>query len=1305
MRRLAGALRPARVQSRCAIPHAELRTSPMRELARDRIIFAGVNTARRGPPVAPVAGTVRGTLGIAHLRGIARSSAGALAIAALLVCAAPAAARSLTDSLGEEIVNTSSDTPTAQLAGPPVVTAKRFEPSLAALPSLGLGSTASPEDDLAAALDALAAVSPDDTDGAKEAVGRALGILDGAGAPAVPGDRAYQGMPLLNWNMADRVKRVPAEGNVDVREVRFGDHAMLDTWLLDFEDASKPFTITWHISEVGSSFGGQLAPATLLRDERGQRPTQIGQHSVLTGLEQPNLFTGTSAKSRFHPGGAGEETRLTTQTLKVKMPPAHFVKAILDPNLKPGHETFAQILPAGDGRLARAEAAFGTDKAAAIAKLAEQAPESQIYRELGLLLGPEGQLTGSAADAATKATELRPLVGAMRSRDSLPAGVSGVPGADVDVVLMNNEAYVSRRSARLAPGAELKVGVTNLDGFAHRFEAVDLKGRERTLGADDWGAFQWSDLGDGVAVAAGASETVTLRPSDEAFSLWLGDPGMGDQASMTVDLDRGPRTQSLEVGGAGSLPLHQALDGDGRVWVTMEGSDELVRLSPTDGAISDGAPARFPLPGGLKDPSNPPPAGQTDALLGPADVAIDGRGMVWATLVAGNAIARLDPSKARPGSTEGIEIFKLEPCNNLCRRPLPPAVPGPLSREPLQLEVFEDGGGNTVAWFTEMAADRIGVIRVSPEGRKVNETHFGCGKGCLMPLGIALDGEGRVYFSEGISNRIGRLTLDTARPYTESAVAAIDHFDIPSEVEQFTPGAALCAGPPACPLPNPAKTSLPHSVQIDPRGRVWFTEEATDKVGYLDPAKAKPNTTDGMVEADGPVNDFKRSLAPADIAFDRAGQGFVSDEYGDQIASATVAADGKIEMRTAFRPVARNSFTDAPMLDDKGNLWFIESGAELVTRVTDVSAGAPRPARSPLLVADTSTGTLKAEGLREMDAVDLVVLRDGAEVDRADDIGLSGGGFETALAMRAGDRVQVTPKGQHAPRPFGFRVADLRATVGADGGVSGLARSGAEALADDVTISAGGKTATARIGSVDGAFSWNGGLDQATGGGTLSWTTGTVTARFRTVASFGKTGGGSAPPVATPSAGGSGSGPAGATAAAPAAPGSAPRTPAAGRRAAICSPTRWLTRTGSGGATRRALPLLGLDAAAVRGCLGRSAKRARSGRSERWTYPGALELRLTGGRVTEFTLLGARMRSAPDRAALGAGVTAFRRALGTLARDARGDLRGLVGLGPAGYGDVRLTQGRSGRVTRVTVALRTGRTLDATAKRLLRSVR
>src|SRR5688572_7662968 len=174
-------------------------------------------------------------MAIAHLRGIARAGAGVLAVAALLATAAPAAARSLTDSLGAEIPNTLSDTPTSQLVGAPVVLSKRAEPAEAFSPSLG--SSASPEDDLAEALDALAGA--DDAVAAQAAIGRARAILDGGGAPAVSDDRAYQGMPLLNWNLAERVKRVPAGGNVDVREVRFGDHALLDTWLLDFEDPTR----------------------------------------------------------------------------------------------------------------------------------------------------------------------------------------------------------------------------------------------------------------------------------------------------------------------------------------------------------------------------------------------------------------------------------------------------------------------------------------------------------------------------------------------------------------------------------------------------------------------------------------------------------------------------------------------------------------------------------------------------------------------------------------------------------------------------------------------------------------------------------------------------------------------------------------------------------------------------------------------------------------------------------------------------------------------------------------------------------
>ena len=77
------------------------------------------------------------------------------------------------------------------------------------------------------------------------------------------------------------------------------------------------------------------------------------------------------------------------------------------------------------------------------------------------------------------------------------------------------------------------------------------------------------------------------------------------------------------------------------------------------------------------------------------------------------------------------------------------------------------------------------------------------------------------------------------------------------------------------------------------------------------------------------------------------------------------------------------------------------------------------------------------------------------------------------------------------------------------------------------------------------------------------------------------------------------------------------------------------------------------------------------------------------------------LRSTPDRAGVGASLTAFRRALGSVARAGRG-YRAVVGVGTKDAADVRLTVSRSGKVTKVTVTLLRRSALDAAGKTLLR---
>jgi streptogramin lyase len=1224
-------------------------------------------------------------MGITHLRNFARV-AGALAIAAAIGAASPAlgAVPSANCQSSSMPANTCLGDPLA----PDAIIGR-------------LGSPASPEEDLSAALADLKA-APDAATAAR-ARGRALAIIVGSAGPLVGTDKtfldhkAYAGIPLLNTAAKPKVVPAPTEADpvptVDVREVRFGDHAILDTSMLQFEDMDAPFTINWHVTELGTTFGGVLAPAAAKAGG--------AQAAVWEPLGLPGLSMGTAVKNRFHPAGDIEETRLATQVFPVRMDaPSTLGGSILDPNLKPGAQTFAQIA-IGAAATDAGQPATPEPTLPTAAQVSEWSAVGQIYRDLSGLDPDNIDL-----DAAhTVGAQDGPVVPAMASRDTLPKPAAASPTADVNVQFANAEAYLDKRELRVAPGGSLTFSITNLDGIARHFDVRQLHNRPNigAQGVLSWGTFDSDVLGDGIDVAAGATETLTVTPAGDAFSLWVGDPNGGSQAAMAIALDRGPVKQSLELGLGPVKPLHEALDAAGNLWVTLANTDEVARLTPTSGSLSAPDPEVFPLPGGINDKANPPDPATALAgpVLGPGDVQVDGHGIVWVTLGVGNAIARIDPSKAKKGTTDGITVIPLQACTDVtCRRaPVPGAAATLLSRIPLQLRVYEDGGENTAIFFTEQASDAIGVLRVSPTGAKLNEAHIKCG--CLQPLGLALDPGGDIWFTEGSSNRLGRMTLNPAAPFAATG-HTIEHYDIPNAVCEAVPGQVpngdpACANPtgplPPLTLPNPALTTLPHSVAVDRKGRVWYTGEASERVGYLDPTKAENKTKKGFTDAPGPVNEFGRSLAPADLTVDADGTVFFSDEYGDQVASATVDGTGQIQTKFAFRPNARNSLTDSPLVDPQGNLWFLEAGANLITRISGVAAGVPLPSRSPLLVANTATGRVTGSGLStEISSLDVRVVRGSTVVAHADGVPVQGRSFDTTVPLRADDRVEFVPHGPHPPATFSFRVASLVAGASAGGRVAGSALTGSSPLADSVTIEAAGRTVTAKISADDGSFSWAG---PATGG-TVSWTAGSVSARFRTVTPFGL-----APTASIPVTGGATTPQPNPTPATAAPQQSATPQPPA------CTTARWLTRTGSGAKARRVLPLLDLSTADAQRCLGTPSARRRSGATERWTYRGAvaLELQLTNGRVSAFTLRGRGLRSAPDRAAVGSSLHSFRKALGRLARDGKRGYRAAVAIGSDRVGDVRLTVSASGRVTRVSATLKARAALDAAGRRLLGGAR
>jgi streptogramin lyase len=1225
-----------------------------------------------------------GGTGIRHFTHLARRAACALAVVAASLAGAASASAALTPGADCQAL------PARTCLGAPFAPGDQSAAVLA-----NLGSPTSPEEDLTQALSDLAGAP--DADAAAKARGRALAILEGSATPLAAGDeaflddKAYKGIALLGTQA--KIQEVPAgTTTVDVREVRFGDHALLDTSMLRFADMSTQFTIRWHVTELGTSFGGVLSPAAV-------PASGDAENAVLQPLGLPGLMMGTHQANRFNPGGLDEETRLATQVFTVGplTPSALVGGGILDPNIKAGHETFAQIA------VGAADAA-DPDVPATVADIAAESPARQLHDDLDAV---EPADPGFFDAAKAKGAQDGDLVGAMMSRDTLPKPAAASASADVSVQFANSEAYVSKRALRVAPGGAVTFSVTNLDGVDHDFAVRQLHDRAKVdpLGVLAWGHFT-TDVLDRVTVPAGATVSVPVDTlAADAFSLWIGDPQGGDQAAMAISLDRGPRQQSLSLGLGPLLPLHQALDRSGQMWVSMANNDTVVRLTPTTDSLSNPDPQVFPLPGGITaDP--PPPGTAAVPVLGPGDVQVDGHGIVWVTLGVANAIARIDPALAHPNTTDGITIFTLTPCTQAtCRRIAVPGAAGTaLSRVPLQMRLWEDGNENTVMAFTEQMSDAIGLLRVSPTGKKLDEAHVGCN--CLQPLGLALDPDGDIWFTEGSSNRLGRMTLDQTDPFA-AAPSSILHYDIPNAVCEPVPG-QVPNGDPACQtptgplpplaLPNPALTTLPHSVAVDREGRVWYTGEASERIGYLDPARANPNTADGFRDAPGPKNQFGRALAPADMGIGADDTVYFSDEYGDQIASATVDADGVIHATSAFTPTERNSLTDSPLVDPAGNLWFMEGGANLITRISGVAAGVPLPLRSALITANTASGRITGSGLStEVRSIDVRLLRGAQVVAHADALSVSGQSFAATLPLRGGDTVEFVPHGAHPLHPFSFRVANLVAGVTANGSVGGSATLGSAPLADSVTIGVAGGTATAAVSADDGSFTWAGHLAAGVGG-TVSWTAGTMSARFRTVTPFA----GGAPAPA----------PAAAAPATPAAPGGGATgngggavTPAPGgggaKPAPACATGHWLTRSGGGRGARRAVPLLGMKKAEVERCLGGPSSRS----STRWTYRGkvGLDVRFAGGKVSGFTLLRAGLESTPDRAAVGASLGTFRRALGTLLRSGRG-YRGAVAVGKSSAADVRLTV-KGGRVTRIDVKLVSRRALGSAGARLLGGTR
>ena len=486
---------------------------------------------------------------------------------------------------------------------------------------------------------------------------------------------------------------------------------------------------------------------------------------------------------------------------------------------------------------------------------------------------PTGDAEASSRTPGPSARRTRALVDAMRTRAALPAG------AGADAGRRRHGRAAERRDLRVAhlaaPGraGACASRVVNRDGFARRVSALALhdrarRARRRRLGPlrldARWTA--WTSAArqtprcrarrcpPGRSRCGSATRTRATRP--RRWSSW----------------STGPRTQSIAPTAdvARRRRCTRPIDAAGDHWVTLAGADAVVRLTP---AADLGAERAASV-------SSSPAAGTRADERAAAARAVRRRGRPPRRGVD-DARARQRHRPHRPGAAARRHDARRArlPAARVRRGRVPGRLPARPGRAPHAPAAADEGHAGR-------AGQHARVVHGGQRGPH-RPAARGAGRHGARPdaLLLRLPGAARPRARPGRRRVVHRGRDATAsgasRPTSASptppARARLRHYLDPQRRPRR--GAGAVAG---------ARWSRrnPHSLAIDRRGLVWFTESATGKLGLPRPERRRARH-DGRASGRStcPRTDFGTAPTPADLTVDRAGTVFWADEYGDIVGT------------------------------------------------------------------------------------------------------------------------------------------------------------------------------------------------------------------------------------------------------------------------------------------------------------------------------------------------------------------------------------------------------------------------------------
>lgn len=295
----------------------------------------------------------------------------------------------------------------------------------------------------------------------------------------------------------------------------------------------------------------------------------------------------------------------------------------------------------------------------------------------------------------------------------------------------------------------------------------------------------------------------------------------------------------------------------------------------------------------------------------PTDLAFDREGNLWFTEINGNKIGKLIPSKAKPGTSEGVFEFPL---------------PKPNSK-PHNIIVARDG----MVWFSEMAGNRVGSL--NPATGEIKE--FSVPTPNSEPHHLAEGAKGEIWIAEFETNKIARLNPGTGK-FIEIKVNEGHPHDLIftkndlwySQGGKFWAqiffnkiGRLRLSTGKLHEIAIPTKKSVPHGLTTEGDSKIWFTELFANKIASLDFSTDPPVILEYLVPGER-----KR---PHDLVVDeKRGWVWFTENRGNNIGRLDLskAQPGTSKGMEEFKVPTSASHPHELVLDSEGNVWFTEMG-------------------------------------------------------------------------------------------------------------------------------------------------------------------------------------------------------------------------------------------------------------------------------------------------------------------------------------------------------------------------------------------